>query len=312
MKNKYKRLYAGIAITLCLFGASCVSAQSEQKISFMKTLEMEERQAQEDHDNMIMNASTSEFKAIVQKRMDKVFEDDVSTKSIKVIVDMSTQINSKNSLQKSFSIKNSSTNEAAILKIQSLLDSSSNRKSLIVGKPQAEVSYSGLSIVRKSVSVDATKEFHTIQGQFNRPAYALLIDDESITDIYPTQENVNSSNYMETLFTLKGRILPRLPQKQYSKEFIRQGLYKELMSEFDTNSIVTVEIGIKIDLITTNQFLESLKDYSFSVVDQGRSYVTIETTKNVVEEISDDSRIEFMRIGIRSQLIPASNGRVER
>ena len=269
-----------------------------EKLGFLAALQAEEDSKYKELTDNIKKMPRGEYKAFLISRVENAFSGEFQDLAVMILVDVTAEMNQP---EPSFLTKlfNTVPDEKSYgeYKAEALLSGSNS-------KPPKELTF------KSGFKGNGNKHFQRVEGMLNQQEAYLLASQNEIVDLHVI-DSLNSANSFLTMHTPTGRIIPRQVQKIYDPEFIQNGLYAELMTKFESQETMLVQVsflkprnfsGSLKELHDygdqlIKEFLTSWPDYEYQVLYKSNNYILLTTTKKHVLTMKKDERVRSIKKG---------------
>lgn len=302
------KLFIQVLITTMLVTPFSVLGQDNGEfVHFLDRLQIDGDKEYAEFEKALINASDEEYRAIIVERMKGAFDTPSSMKRLAVIVEITNELTpeQKNTRVQQVIIPRPEQSSQRPSKGVTLLENMFKSESSPLRASQSTEAkpvpaYANLEMVRQNISPSKSRFFQKVEGDFNQVAYETMLTDETITDLYLSTTN-NLGAYSETFIATRGRVIPKQHVKQYSEEFIRDGMRKDVDNHFSKKDRGALTVwfknynDIKSYEEANEKILEILEDYEqydYSILSEGLSGFEIVVSKEMMLKLSEDSRID--------------------
>ena len=266
-------------------------------LTFFQRLDAQEEREHKELTDKVRRMSDTEHRAFVLERIRKSYSQDPIALSAFVIIEVTDEMNEVE--------KNAYSGPLAATPKENLIGIDRLKRSLV----RTQNSDTRLHLKQKFTngSTEQERHFQWIEGQFNKGSAIALINEAEITDlhIYADQEHPVWSSVV-AFDTETGRILPPKERKNYSEDFIRAGMYEDVMKSFENSETAFVSVNfINYQSDTTptpeweqareqavDDFLLEWSDYEFDIIRKRLNYINFRTTKEHVEAMNEHDFVD--------------------
>jgi hypothetical protein len=246
------------------------------------------KQEMEEHQTLVSQVKSMDdkrYRKLLNKRVSDSYKQKKGDMSGFVIVDVTEEMNQPESgfLAKIFSSQ-PAEEEYGINEVKEALGSTG------VGNGRK------LKFYKKFSSTDKQKHFQWVEGSFTKGDAMSLVAKGKIVDLHVTAPKYPTWSTAVAIDTDTGRVLPPRAQKEYDEEFINEGVYQDLLKEFDRKETVLVRVNFRIpdgyvdskytkedqqaQIQAVDDFLDEWKEFKFTVADRGEFHLYLDTSRD--------------------------------